>query len=71
MKLKQEILQAFNNKDIAYIQQLVVEKGGMDYTQQQIAHYKEKALQCLQDFEDTPTRKAIEQFIALVADRQK
>lgn len=68
---KEEILQAFNSKDIAYIQQLVVEKGGMDYTQQQIAHYKEKALQCLQDFEDTPTRKAIEQFIALVADRQK
>jgi geranylgeranyl pyrophosphate synthase len=50
---------------------LVVEKGGIAYTQQKINYYKEKALQCLQDFEYTPTRRALEQFILLVADRQK
>jgi octaprenyl-diphosphate synthase len=68
---KEDILQAFNNKDIDYIQQLVVEKGGIAYTQQKITYYKEKALQCLQDFEDTPTRRSIEQYITLVADRKK
>lgn len=68
---KAEILTAFQNKEIAKIQQWVVEKGGMEYTQQKIAYYKEKALQCLQDFEDTPTRRSIEQYITLVADRKK
>jgi octaprenyl-diphosphate synthase len=65
------IKQAFDNKDMAYIQQLVSEKGGIDYTLEQINLYKQKALQYLQDFEDSPTRKAIEQFILLVAEREK
>jgi octaprenyl-diphosphate synthase len=65
------IKQAFDNKDMAYIQQLVSEKGGIDYTLEQIELYKQKALQYLQDFEDSPTRKAIEQFILLVAEREK
>ena len=34
-------------------------------------YYKEKALQYLQCFEDSPTRDAIEQFILLVANRSK
>lgn len=70
-KEKEEILEAFTNQDYAYINQIVVEKGGMAYTQQKITYYKEKALQCLQDFEDTPTRRALEQYITLVADRKK
>jgi octaprenyl-diphosphate synthase len=68
---KATIKQAFDNKDMAYIQQLVSEKGGIDYTLEQINLYKQKALQYLQDFEDSPTRKAIEQFILLVAEREK
>lgn len=68
---KATIKQAFDNKDVAYIQQLVSEKGGIDYTLEQINLYKQKALQYLQDFEDSPTRKAIEQFILLVAEREK
>lgn len=68
---KAAIKQAFDNKDMAYIQQLVSEKGGIDYTLEQINLYKQKALQYLQDFEDSPTRKAIEQFILLVAEREK
>jgi octaprenyl-diphosphate synthase len=68
---KATIKQAFDNKDVAYIQQLVSEKGGIDYTLEQIELYKQKALQYLQDFEDSPTRKAIEQFILLVAEREK
>lgn len=70
-KEKESILAAFEQKDIATICKLVEEKGGMAYTQQKITYYKEKALQCLQDFEETPARKAIEQYITLVADRQK
>lgn len=68
---KEEILDAFNSQNIAYINQVVMEKGGMEYTQQKVTYYKEKALQCLQDFEDTPIRKALEQYIVLVADRKK
>lgn len=68
---KAVILEAFQNKDVASIQQWVHQKGGITYAQQQIDYYKQKALQCLQDFDNTPTRNAIEQFILLVADRQK
>lgn len=68
---KERILQAFHQKDMAYIGQMVIEKGGMDYTQQQIAHYKQKALQYLQDFPISATQQAIEQFILLVANRPK
>lgn len=68
---KAVILEAFQNKEVQKIQQWVYEKGGIAYTQQQIDYYKEKALQYLQDFEDSPTRKAIEQFILLVANRNK
>lgn len=68
---KAEILEAFQNKEVEKIQQWVYEKGGIAYTQQQINTYKEKALQYLQDFDASPTRDAIEQFILLVANRSK
>ncbi len=68
---KAEILEAFQNKEVEKIQQWVYEKGGIAYTQQQIDYYKQKALQYLQDFDASPTRDAIEQFILLVATRSK
>ncbi len=68
---KATILTAFQNKEVQKIQEWVHQKGGIAYTQEKIAYYKEKALQCLQDFENSPTREAIEQYILLVADRQK
>ena len=68
---KQAIKQAFANKDTNYIQALVVERGGIQYTNEKIEFYKQEALRILQCFEDSPTRKAIEQFILLVANRSK
>lgn len=66
-----QIKQAFDNKEVAYIRQLVMEKGGMDYTLQKIAYYKEQAIQYLHTFAASPTRDALDQFILLVANRQK
>lgn len=68
---KQAIKQAFANKDTNYIQALVVERGGIQYTNEKIEFYKQEALRILQCFEDSPTRDAIEQFILLVANRSK
>lgn len=68
---KATIKRAFDNKDVDYIGQLVHQKGGIRYTLEQIDHYKQKALQYLQDFEESPTRKVLEQFILLVAERDK
>ncbi len=68
---KQAIKQAFANKDTNYIQALVVERGGIQYTNEKIEFYKQEALRILQYFEESPTRDAIEQFILLVANRSK
>lgn len=68
---KQAIKQAFANKDTNYIQALVVERGGIQYTNEKIEFYKQEALRILQYFEESPTRDAIEQFILLVANRNK
>lgn len=66
-----QIKQAFDNKEVDYIRQLVVEKGGIDYTQQKIAYYKEQAIQYLHTFDASATRNALEQLILLVANREK
>lgn len=49
----------------------IKEQGGVAYTQQKMENYRDKALSFLVDFEDSPTKKALEELAYFATARKK
>lgn len=75
-KTKEDIIYKIKKKStdkkvVNYIIDIVRNNGGLEYAAQQMDIYKQKALEILYTFPDTPYRKAMEELVEYVTDRKK
>lgn len=66
-----QILQAFSNAEVGYLQNLVQSQGGIAYTEQKLQENQTEAHKILEGFADSPARKALEQFTDYLSTRSK
>ena len=60
-----------NEKDLEEIKNAVVRSGGMDYSREKMNEYKTRALELLHQFPDNEGRRALEQIIEYIINREK
>ncbi len=61
------------NKDhekVQYVIKKVAEAGGIDYATGKMNAYRDQALSILHEFEDSDTRKALEELVRYTTDRK-
>lgn len=58
-------------KKVGYIIDEVVKSGGIRYAEQKMFEYRDKALEILGEFPDTPVRQALEDLVRYTTDRKK
>lgn len=59
------------DRDLEEIKNAVIQSGGMDYSRDKMNEYKAKALELLYHFPDNSARKALEQIIEFIINRDK
>lgn len=75
-KVKEDIIYKIKKKStdkkiVNYIIDIVRSNGGLEYAAQQMEMYKQKALEILYSFPETPYREAMEELVEYVTDRKK
>lgn len=60
-----------NPKKVREAVQLVIENGGIDYAHQRMMEFKEQALACLSEIEDSEAKKAIIGLVEYTTNRKK
>lgn len=58
-------------KKVGYIIDEVVKSGGIRYAEQKMFEYRDKALEILGEFPETPVRQALEDLVRYTTDRKK
>ena len=58
-------------KKVGYIIDEVVKSGGIQYAQQKMFEYRDKALEILGEFPETPVRQSLEDLVRYTTDRKK
>jgi octaprenyl-diphosphate synthase len=58
-------------KKVGYIIDEVVKAGGIKYAEQKMFEYRDKALEILGEFPETPVRQALEDLVRYTTDRKK
>lgn len=58
-------------KKVGYIIDEVVKAGGIRYAEQKMFEYRDKALEILGEFPETPVRQALEDLVRYTTDRKK
>jgi octaprenyl-diphosphate synthase len=58
-------------KKVGYIINEVVKSGGIRYAEQKMFEYRDKALEILGEFPETPVRQALEDLVRYTTDRKK
>lgn len=58
-------------KKVGYIIDQVVKSGGIQYAQQKMFEYRDKALEILEEFPETPVRQSLEDLVRYTTDRKK
>ena len=56
---------------MGYIIDEVVKAGGIRYAEQKMFEYRDKALEILGEFPETPVRQALEDLVRYTTDRKK
>ncbi len=63
--------QPIGSDAIDYLLRIARERGGIDYTERQIQHIHQEAIDLLRSFAPSDTRETLERFITLLGERQK
>lgn len=58
-------------KKVGYIIEEVVRSGGIQYAQEKMFEYRDKALEILGEFPETPVRQSLEDLVRYTTDRKK
>ena len=62
---------AISNDDTCFIINLISKYKGLDYAKKQMQIFKEKAIECLQIFEDSPTKTLLIEMLDFAIEREK
>ena len=68
-KVKKAV-EAIENKEIIYLQDLAHQKGGINYAIKKLHELQENALSILNEFPESPARTAIRAYTEYVVDRK-
>lgn len=64
-------MKEFSQENIDYLSRFAIENGGLEYAEQSMLDYKEKAIRELDDFEDNPWKQALIQCAEFAVTRNK
>lgn len=67
---KTAILSALDEGDVAYIQKVVREQGGIEYANQRLLNLQQRALEMLDVFHDSPYKSSLKRYIEYVSERK-
>ncbi len=70
-KVKRLLKRGVNNKDVEYILKFVNHYKGIDYSEQKIKEYAQKAKDCLADYPDSTIKTAMLNFVDFTINRSK
>jgi octaprenyl-diphosphate synthase len=63
-----------NHKNKQKVQEIIdfaIKNGGLEYTQQKMNEYRDKALTLLNEFSDNPSKKSLVELVNYVVSRKK
>ncbi len=60
-----------NKEKVGEVIDFVKSKGGLEYTEQKMLEYKDKAIEILVDFRESPAKKALTDLVEYITTRDK
>ncbi|MCD6374313.1 MAG: polyprenyl synthetase family protein [Caldisericaceae bacterium] len=69
--VKRRLKKGVSQKDVEYILDFVAQYNGINYAEQKLQEYSEKAKQCIAVYDDTEVKKAMEAFVDFTINRAK
>jgi len=73
--IRKELIYIIKNENLIpakvnYAFQKIIESGGMEYSEKKMFEYRDKALEILNDFKDSPARNALKELVLFTTNRE-